>query len=129
MDCVFPFFANFGTDPIGAAWGRMLFSPLEIAVGIIACSIPTLTPFHNRWLAKRRQLHNDGTGLRRLKLRSGSNGSSTSNLNPAQWVGKSAGQANAFVTLEEGGKSSERVRDLGPHDIKVTTEYNVGHRD
>ncbi|KAJ4295244.1 hypothetical protein N0V90_007255 [Kalmusia sp. IMI 367209] len=130
MDCVFPFFADIHVDPIGAAWGRMLFSPLEIAVGIIACSIPTLTPFHNRWRSERRQLPKEGPlhGLRRLKFRSGSSGSSTSNLNPANWVGKNAGHNNAFVSLEDGGKSSERVKDLGGHDIKVTKEYNVVHR-
>lgn len=128
MDCVFPFFADIKTDPIGAAWGRMLFSPLEIAVGIIACSIPTLTPFHRIWRDERRHMPKESTGLRRLKFRSSSSGSSTSNLNPAHWVGKSGGQVNAFVSLEDGGKSSERVRDLGTHDIKVTKEYNVVHR-
>lgn len=129
MDCVFPFFADIQTDPIGAAWGRMLFSPLEIAVGIIAASIPTLTPFHARWRDERRHLPKEGTGLRRLKIRSSSSGSSTSNLNPAHWVGKAQGQVNAFVSLEDGGKSNERVRDLGPHDIKVTKEYNIGQRE
>ncbi|KAF2866962.1 hypothetical protein BDV95DRAFT_648047 [Massariosphaeria phaeospora] len=131
MDCVLPFFkADYYDDPIGASWGRMLFSPLEIAVGIIICCVPNLTSLHAGWREQRRgHLPKEGTGLRRLKIRSSSNGSSTSNLNPAMWVPRGTnGQVNAFVSLDDGGKSNERVKDLGPQEIRVVKEYNVGHR-
>lgn len=123
MDCVFPFFGDIVIDPVGAAWGRMLFSPLEIAVAIIACSIPTLTPFQNRWRGERRQLSSEGVahGLRRLGLRSGRNGSSTANLGPGDWVGKDTWQNHAFVTLEDGGKFN------GDH-IEIRKEYMVIHK-
>lgn len=131
MDCLFSFFANYEVDPIGAARARMLFSPLEIAVGIIATSIPTLTSFHEAWQTDRRQLPKESGmhSLRRLKFRSSSNGSSTSNLNPANWVGKNAGYNNAFVSLADVPKSSERVRDdLRDDDIKVVKEVTVVHK-
>jgi hypothetical protein len=34
-------------------------------------------------------------------------------------------QVNAFVTLENGVKSLERVGNLGPHEIKVTKDYQL----
>ncbi|KAF2449546.1 hypothetical protein P171DRAFT_404885 [Karstenula rhodostoma CBS 690.94] len=120
MDCVFPFFGDIHSDPIGASWGRMLFSPLEIAVGIIACSIPTLTPFHSRWRIDRSDLLREGFvhDLQRLGSRPGDSGSSLTNPDPANWVGKDIWQNHAFVSLENGGKFN------GDH-IEVTKEYIV----
>ncbi|OAG11857.1 uncharacterized protein CC84DRAFT_57930 [Paraphaeosphaeria sporulosa] len=123
MDCVFPFFGDIQSDPIGAAWGRMLLSPLEIAVGIIACSIPTLAPFHNSWQIDSSELPPGGFshGLQRLRIRSDHGGSPLTHLHPASWVGKETWQNHAFVTLESGGKFS------GDH-IEVTKEYIVVHK-
>ncbi|KAF1964254.1 hypothetical protein BU23DRAFT_562109 [Bimuria novae-zelandiae CBS 107.79] len=130
MDCLFSLFADYQTDPVGASWGRIFFSPLEIAGGIIACSIPTLTSFHEPWRNERRQLNKESAmmGLRRLKFRSGSSSSSTSNLNPANWVGKNTGHHDVFVSLADDARSSERVRPDGGDDIKVIKEYTVVHK-
>jgi hypothetical protein len=109
-------FGDYKTDPIAASWGRMLFSPLEIAVGIIACSIPTLEPFHKYWVDEDR-----GMNLRKLGLRADSTGSSDSELklNPPTW-GKSGGQVStAAVTLGHAEASLTT--------IKVTKEYNIGN--
>ena len=128
MDCAITFFGDYGNDMIGASWGRMLFSPLEIAAEITVCSVSAASNFHT---TDRRQLSKDGGaihGLRRLKLRSGSSSSSTSNLNPANWVGKNTGHNDAFVSLADGSRSNERVKDLGSDDIKVVKEYTVEHR-
>ncbi|KAL5413085.1 hypothetical protein PMIN04_009600 [Paraphaeosphaeria minitans] len=120
MDCGL---GDIQSDPIGAAWGRILLSPLEIAVGIIACSFPTLTPFHNRWQTNRSELPREGFshGLQRLELRSGNSCSSLANLHPANWVGRDIWQNHAFVSLEHGGKFS------GDH-IEVRKEYIVVHK-
>ena len=127
IDCAFSFFGDRRTDPIGASFSRMLFPPLEAAIEIVVCSISAASSFHE---TEHRKISNDGAmhGLRRLKLRSGSNSSSTSNLNPANWVGKNTGHNDAFVSLADGSQSRERVKDLGTDDIKVVKEVTVVHR-
>lgn len=109
-------FGDYETDPIAASWGRMLFSPLEIAVGIIACSIPTLEPFHKYWADEDR-----GTNLRKRGLRADSTGSSDEELTlyPANW-GKSGGKVSTFVTLGD--------VDVSLNTIKVTKEYDIGRK-
>jgi hypothetical protein len=67
--CLVEVFGDYETDPIAASWGRMLFSPLEIAVGIIACSIPTLDPFQKYCIDEDR-----GMNLGKLGLRANSTG-------------------------------------------------------
>lgn len=123
MDCVFPFFGDVHSDPIGASWGRMLCSPLEIAVGIIACSIPTLAPFHDLWQIDRSDLPKEGFlhSLQRLGSRSTNSDSSLTNLDPAHWVGKKIWQNHAFVSLENG-------RNFNGDHIEVTKEYIVVHK-
>lgn len=127
MDCAISFFGDYDKDMIASSWGRMLFSPLEVAAEITVCSVSAASNFHT---TDRRQLSKEGAihGLRRLKLRSGSSSSSTSNLNPANWVGKNTGRNDAFVSLADGSRSNERVKDLGSDDIKVVKEYTVEHR-
>ena len=129
MDCAFSFFGNWQTDPVATSTSRMLFSPLEVAAEIIVTTISAASSFHTyqndrRQLSKESGMH----GLRRLKLRSGSSSSSTSNLNPANWVGKNTGRNDAFVSLADGSGSNERVKDLGHDDIKVVKEVTVEHR-
>lgn len=129
MDCAFSFFGNWRVDPVSASFSRMLFSPLEVSAEIVVTSISAASSFHvdstdRRQLSKESGMH----GLRRLKLRSGSSSSSTSNLNPANWVGKNAGHNDAFVSLADGSRSHERVKDLGHDDIKVVKEVTVEHR-
>ncbi|KAF2678258.1 hypothetical protein K458DRAFT_409012 [Lentithecium fluviatile CBS 122367] len=121
MECCFYFFGDYTTDPISSSWGRMLFSPLEIAVGIIACSIPTLAPFQKFWGDEGRSPPSRKIALRKLGVRSGSEGSSVSELklNPANW-GKSGGKVSVFVSLGDG--------EAGPNTIKVTKQYDIGHR-
>lgn len=124
IDCVIDVFGDVTKDKIGPSWFRVCFTPIEIAVAIICCCIPNVQALP-KWRRDRRHLPTEGTGLRRLKFRSSSSGSSTSNLNPANWMPNGKGQVNAFVSLEDGAKSDERVKTLGPHDIKVTKQYNV----
>jgi hypothetical protein len=114
--CLVEIFGNYETDPIASSWGRMLFSPLEIAVGIIACSIPTLEPFQKYWDDEDR-----GITLRKLGLRANSTGSSQSELAlaPANW-GKSGGKVSTSVTLGD--------CDATLNVIKVTKEYDIGRR-
>lgn len=125
MDCIIPFFgADRNTDPISASWGRMLVSPLEIAVGIICCCIPNLSPLRDGWRDQRRCTQkNQATGLRRLKFRNNSHRSSTSNL--PIFVGETFGGVNAVVSAEEGARARNQVRSFTLQDIKVTKEYTI----
>ncbi|KAH8730765.1 hypothetical protein GQ44DRAFT_699821 [Phaeosphaeriaceae sp. PMI808] len=125
MDCAFEVFGNIHIDPIGASWWRICFSPIEIAVGIICCCLPNVNQ-PNFWRRERPALPTESTGLRRLKFRSTSGSSSTSNLHPAHWrFDLPKPQVNTFVTLENGSKSVERISSLGPHEIKVTKDYQM----
>ncbi|KAF2036597.1 hypothetical protein EK21DRAFT_51442 [Setomelanomma holmii] len=124
IDCAINVFGDVNHDPIGASWWRVCFSPIEIAVGIVCCCVPNTSP-HPWWNRKRPSLPTEGTGLRRLKFRTTSGSSSTSNLNPAHWMPGPKAQVNAFVTLENGDKSLERVGKIGAHEIKVTKDYQL----
>jgi hypothetical protein len=124
MDCAFDIFGNATHDPISASWWRACFSPAEIAVGIICCCVPNCS-HDSPWPRERPPLPTEGTGLRRLKFRTTSSSSSTSNLNPAHWMPGPKAQVNAFVTLENGLKSSEQVEKLGHNEIKVTKDYQL----
>jgi hypothetical protein len=121
MECCLYLFGDYETDPISSSWGRMLFSPLEIAVGIIACTIPTLTPFHQYWNNDGRKLSTGSITLRKLGLRPGSEGSYSTelSLNPPNW-GNSGGKASAFVSLGDA--------EAEPNAIKVTKQYGVGRK-
>ena len=114
--CLVEVFGDYETDPIAASWGRMLFSPLEIAVGIIACSIPTLEPLRKYWVDEDRGIH-----LRKMGLRADSTGSSQSELKlfPTNW-GQSRGKVSTFVTLGD--------VDASPKSIKITQEYDIGRK-
>ncbi|KAF2179257.1 hypothetical protein K469DRAFT_799534 [Zopfia rhizophila CBS 207.26] len=88
-------------NPVGAAWGFIMFGTLGVAVGIFCCCIPTLPPVLRRWWD---EWWSPGMGskvMRRFCCRS-----STSNLNEQTWAGGSVGGSNAFVALED--NSSER---------------------
>jgi hypothetical protein len=124
IDCAIDIFGDINEDPINVSWWRVCFSPIEVAVGIICCCLPTVSQT-NFWRREGSRLPAQGTGLRRLKLRSTSGSSSTSNLHPANWMPGPKPQANAFVTLESGMKSSESVVNLGRNEIKVTKDYQL----
>lgn len=125
IDCAINVFGDVETDPIGASWWRVCFSPIEIAVGIICCCMPNVSP-RPLFRRERPSLPTEGTGLRRLKFRTTSGSSSTSNLNPAHWMPGPKAQVNAFVTLESGkDRAVEKVSSLGPHEIKVTKDYQL----
>ncbi|CAE7178916.1 hypothetical protein PTTW11_06446 [Pyrenophora teres f. teres] len=127
IDCAIDVFGNYDKDPIGASWWRICFSPIEVAVGIICCCVPNVRSLPS-WRRDRRTIPNEGTGLRRLKFRTQSNGSSTSNLNdPSHWMPSAAKpQVAAFVTLND-SDTLDRVGSLGANEIKVTKEYDL-HR-
>jgi hypothetical protein len=124
IDCAIDVFGDVSQDPIGASWWRACFSPIEIAVGIICCCVPNC-PHNSLFRRERPPLPTEGTGLRRLKFRTTSGSSSTSNLNPAHWMPGPKAQVNAFVTLENGIKSDEQVGNLGHNEIKVTKDYQL----
>jgi len=121
IDCAINIFGDVAIDPIGASWWRICFSPIEIAFGIICCCVPNVSP-RPLWNRERPSLPTEGTGLRRLKFRTTSGSSSTSNLNPATWVGGAKTQVNTFVTLESGTKKLEKG---GIGGIKVTKDYQL----
>jgi hypothetical protein len=83
--------------------------------------MPHLSPYPR----ERPSLPTESTGLRRLKFRTTSGSSSTSNLNPAHWMPGPKSQVNAFVTLENEVKSLDRVSSLGRNEIKVTKDYQL----
>lgn len=126
MDCIVPFFgADRTVDPINASWGRMLVSPLEIAMGAICCCIPHLSALRDGWRDKRTRTPRDcATGLRRLKF---GNRSSSSNL--PIFAGETYGDVKTLVSLEDGARSGKRIHSFAPQDIKVTKEYIVDHKD
>jgi hypothetical protein len=124
IDCAIDVFGDVSHDPIGASWWRACFSPIEIAVGIICCCLPNC-PQNSFFRSERPPLPTEGTGLRRLKFRTTSGSSSTSNLNPAHWMPGPKAQVNAFVTLENGVRSDEQVGSLGHNEIKVTKDYQL----
>jgi hypothetical protein len=131
IDCAINIFGEITHDPIGASWWRVLFSPIEIAVAIICCCVPKLSPqgIEPLWRRERPSLPTESTGLRRLKFRSTSGSSSTSNLNPAHWHPGPKAQINAFVTLDNGkDKPQERSTSLGPREIQVTKDYQLDRR-
>ncbi|RMZ67621.1 integral membrane [Pyrenophora seminiperda CCB06] len=127
IDCAIDVFGNYDKDPIGASWWRICFSPIEVAVGIICCCVPNVRSLPS-WNRDRRVLPTEGTGLRRLKFRTHSSGSSTSNLNePSNWMPSAAKpQVAAFVTLSD-SDALDRTSSLGANEIKVTKEYDL-HR-
>ena len=127
IDCAIDVFGNYEKDPIGASWWRVCFSPIEVAVGIVCCCVPNVRSLPS-WRRDRRTMPNEATGLRRLKFRTQSNGSSTSNLNePSHWMPSAAKpQVAAFVTLND-SDTLDRVGSLGANEIKVTKEYDL-HR-
>jgi hypothetical protein len=122
IDCAIHVFGNVVTDPIGASWWRVCFSPIEIALGIICCCATNVSP-RPLWNRERPSLPTESTGLRCLKFRTTSGSSSTSNLNPASWVGGPKPQVNAFVTLENSSKEMDGVGGVG--GIKVTKDYQL----
>jgi hypothetical protein len=121
IDCAINVFGDVNSDALGASWWRACFSPIEMAVGIVCCCMPHVSPYPR----ERPSLHTESTGLRRLKFRTTSGSSSTSNLHPAHWMPGPKPQVNAFVTLESGDKSQERVGNLGRNEIKVTKDYQL----
>lgn len=98
----------------------MFFSPIEIAFGIICCCVPNVTR-HGFWQRERHGLPTEGTGLRRLKFRTTSGSSSTSNLHPAHWMPGPKAQVNAFVTLE----SDKSLDQVGENGIQVRKDYQL----
>lgn len=125
IDCAISVFGDVNHDPIGASWWRVCFSPIEIAVGIICCCVPNVSS-HPLWNRERPPLPTEGTGLRRLKFRTTSGSSSTSNLHPAHWMPGPKAQVNAFVTLDRGkDKSMEKSISLGLNEIKITKDYQL----
>ncbi|USP81477.1 integral membrane protein [Curvularia clavata] len=126
IDCAINVFGDVNVDPIGASWWRICFSPIEIAVGIICCCVPNVRSLPS-WRRNSPIVPNENHGLRRLKFRTTSSGSSTSNLNePSQWMPHSLKpQAAAFVTLTNESDNLERAGSLGANEIKVTKEYNL----
>lgn len=112
--CLVEIFGDYNKDPISASWGRMLFSPLEIAVGIIACSVPTLAPFDKYWAQE-----NKVPGKMGHRPNSSTSSLVELNLNPANW-GKSDGKVSTFVSIGDSGAKL--------NVIKVTKEYGIGLR-
>jgi hypothetical protein len=121
MDCIIPSFgADRTTDPISASWGRMLVSPLEIAVGAICCCVPNLSALRDGWRDKRIHTpHDCAIGLRRLKFR---NRSTSSNL--PIFVGETYGGVKTLVSLEDGVRPGRR-QSFALQEIKITKEYMV----
>jgi hypothetical protein len=127
IDCAIDVFGNVDEDPIGASWWRVCFSPIEVAVGIVCCCVPNVRSLPT-WRRTPPLATDESIGLRRMKFRTASNGSSTSNLNapPSQWMPQSAKpQAATFVTLSSESDPAERLSSLGANEIKVTKEYNL----
>ncbi|KAH6865821.1 hypothetical protein BKA58DRAFT_227748 [Alternaria rosae] len=127
IDCAIDVFGNVDDDPIGASWWRICFSPIEVAVGIVCCCVPNVRSLPSWRRTPPLPAEDGGIGLRRMKFRTQSNGSSTSNLNapPSQWMPGIKPQAAAFVTLSNESAPSERLGSLGLNEIKVTKEYNL----
>jgi hypothetical protein len=127
MDCAINVFGDVNSDPIGASWWRVCFSPIEVAVGIICCCVPNVRSLPT-WRRNAAQITTESTGLRRLKFRTASSGSSTSNLNaqPSHWMPQAVKpQTAAFVTLSSETDTVERVGSLGANEIKVKKEYTL----
>ncbi|KAL1801409.1 hypothetical protein ACET3X_001751 [Alternaria dauci] len=127
IDCAIDVFGNVDEDPIGASWWRVCFSPIEVAVGIVCCCVPNVRSLPT-WRRTPPLPSDESIGLRRMKFRTASNGSSTSNLNapPSQWMPQSAKpQAATFITLSSETDPAERLSSLGANEIKVTKEYNL----
>ncbi|KAF1832082.1 hypothetical protein BDW02DRAFT_22615 [Decorospora gaudefroyi] len=127
LDCAFNVFGEINDDPIGASWWRIYSSPIEVALGIICCCVSTVRSLPS-WRRHQNKMPSQSTGLRRLKFRTASTGSSTSNLNaePSHWMPQAVKpQTAAFVTLSSKVDGIDEAGSLGANEIKVTREYNL----